>query len=47
VHSTIFVLVDQNGQVRGTFETTGEGVEPQQVRAQLLAAVRRLEKERM
>ncbi len=47
VHSTIFVVVDQRGQLRGIFETTGEGVEPQQVRGQLLAAVRRLETERL
>ncbi len=47
VHSTIFVLVDQTGQLRGIFETTGEGVEPQQVRAQLLAGVRRLEREKL
>lgn len=46
VHSTIFVVVDQRGQLRGIFETTGEGVEPQQVKGQVLAAVRRLERER-
>ena len=47
VHSTIFVVVDQRGQLRKIFETTGEGVEPQQVRGQVLAAVRWLEKERL
>jgi hypothetical protein len=27
------------------FETTGEGIDPQNVKAQILAAVRRLERE--
>jgi protein SCO1 len=46
VHSTIFVLVDQQGQLRGVFETGGEGVTPQETQAQLLAAIKRLERER-
>jgi len=45
VHSTIFVVADQRGQLRGVFETTGEGLESRQVKAQILAAVRRLESE--
>jgi cytochrome oxidase Cu insertion factor (SCO1/SenC/PrrC family) len=45
VHSTIFVLVDKQGRLRGVFETTGEGVEPQRVKSQLLAGIRRLERE--
>jgi protein SCO1/2 len=45
VHSTIFVLVDKHGQLRGVFETSGEGIEPQQVKADLLAAIKRLERE--
>ena len=45
IHSTIFVLVDKHGQLRGVFETTGEGIDPQQVRSQLLAGIRRLERE--
>jgi cytochrome oxidase Cu insertion factor (SCO1/SenC/PrrC family) len=45
VHSTIFVVADKRGQLRGVFETTGEGIDPQQVRAQLLATVKRLERE--
>ena len=44
-HSTIFVIVDRRAQLRGVFETTGEGIDPVQVKAQLLAAVRRLERE--
>lgn len=45
VHSTIFVVVDKQGRLRGVFETTGEGVDPQQVKTRILAAVRRLERE--
>jgi protein SCO1/2 len=45
VHSTIFVVADKRGQLRGVFETTGEGIDPQQVRAHLLATVKRLERE--
>ena len=45
VHSTIFVIADKRGRLRGVFETTGEGIEPQAVKAQILAAVRQLEQE--
>jgi protein SCO1/2 len=45
VHSTIFVIADKRGQLRGVFETTGEGIAPQNVKAQILAAVTRLERE--
>jgi protein SCO1 len=45
VHSTIFVLLDKQGRLRGVFETTGEGVAPEQVKAQLLAGIHRLERE--
>lgn len=45
VHSTIFVIADKLGQLRGVFETVGEGIDPRQVQAQLLAAVRELERE--
>ena len=45
IHSTIFVIVDKQAQLRGVFETTGEGIEPQVVKAQILQAVRQLEKE--
>jgi protein SCO1/2 len=45
IHSTIFVIVDKQGQLRGVFETTGEGIDPQQVKAQILAAVSQLERE--
>ena len=45
VHSTIFVVADKQARLRGVFETTGEGIEPQAVKEQILAAVRRLERE--
>lgn len=46
VHSTIFVIVDKRAQLRGVFETTGEGVDWPQMQGRILAAVRRLERER-
>ena len=46
VHSTIFVIADKRGQLRGVFETTGEGIDPQNVKQQILAAVGRLEREK-
>lgn len=46
VHSTIFVVVDKLGRLRGVYETDGEGVSPMQARALILAAVKRLELER-
>jgi protein SCO1 len=45
IHSTIFVVADKRGQLRGVFETTGEGIDPNQVKAQILAAVAQLERE--
>ena len=45
VHSTIFVIADKRGQLRGVFETTGEGIDPQNVKEQILTAVTRLERE--
>jgi protein SCO1 len=46
IHSTILVLVDQRAQLRGVFETSGEGTDPQQVRTELLAAIKTLERDR-
>ena len=46
VHSTIFVVVDQQGQLRGVFETTGEDIDPRQVKARILATLQQLEHER-
>ncbi len=46
IHSTIFVVVDQRARLRGIFETTGEGVDPKQVKSEILGTVTRLERER-
>ena len=45
VHSTIFVVADKQARLRGVFETTGEGIDPRAVQTQVLAAIRRLERE--
>lgn len=45
IHSTILVIVDKHGRLRGIFETSGEGVDPVKTRADVLAAVRHLERE--
>jgi cytochrome oxidase Cu insertion factor (SCO1/SenC/PrrC family) len=45
IHSTIFVIVDKQSRLRGVFETSGEGIDPADVKEQLLAAIRRLERE--
>ena len=45
VHSTIFVVADKQARLRGVFETSGEGIDPQAVKAQILAAVGQLEGE--
>jgi protein SCO1 len=46
IHSTIFVLVDKHGRLRGIFETTGENIDPAQVKTGILADVKQLERER-
>jgi len=45
VHSTIFVVVDQKGQLRRILETEGEGIDPKKVTQEAIAAIRQLEKE--
>jgi len=45
IHSTILVLVDKRAQLRGVFQTVGEGIDPQQTRQEVLAALRQLERE--
>jgi len=46
IHTTIFVLVDKHAQLRGFFETGGEGVDwTNSVQPKLLRAVRQLERE--
>jgi protein SCO1/2 len=45
IHTTIFVVVDKHAQLRGIFETGGDGVEWTNVQPHVLAAVRQLERE--
>lgn len=45
IHSTLFVLVDKNGRLRGIFETTGAGVDVKAVQAQIISAAKQLERE--
>jgi protein SCO1/2 len=45
VHSTIFVVVDKQGRLRGAFQTQGEDTPWSKVKPQILAAVRQLESE--
>jgi protein SCO1 len=45
IHSTIFVIVDKQGRLRGSFETGGEGIEWTGVQPALLAAIQQLERE--
>jgi protein SCO1 len=46
IHSTIMVLVDKQARLRGIYETTGEAVDPEAVRRQMLAALKNLGRER-
>jgi cytochrome oxidase Cu insertion factor (SCO1/SenC/PrrC family) len=45
VHSTIFVIVDKHAQLRGVFETGGDGVDWPSEKQKLLAAAKQLERE--
>lgn len=45
VHSTVFVVVDKHAQLRGVFETGGEGTDWPAQKQQILAAVKQLERE--
>jgi protein SCO1/2 len=45
VHSTIFVMVDKKGQLRGVFQTQGEMVAWSDVKRQILAAIKQLDSE--
>ena len=45
VHTTIFVIVDKQGQLRGSFQTQGELVDWAASKAQILATVKQLESE--
>ncbi len=43
IHSTIFVVVDKQAQLRGIFQTEGQGVDWAKVKPQILATVKELE----
>ena len=46
IHTTIFVIVDKHAQLRGIFETVGDGVDwTNAVQPRIVAAVRQLERE--
>lgn len=45
IHSTLFVLVDRQGRLRGSFETGGEGVDWAKVQPAILQAIEQLEHE--
>jgi protein SCO1/2 len=46
IHTTIFVVVDRHAQLRGIFETGGEGVDwTNAVQPKLIAAIQQLERE--
>ncbi|MBP9900187.1 MAG: SCO family protein [Verrucomicrobiota bacterium] len=45
IHSTIFVIVDKQGRLRGAFETGGDSVEWTNVQPTILTAVQQLERE--
>jgi protein SCO1 len=45
VHSTIFVVVDKRAQLRGIFQTGGDGVDWPAEKRKILGAVRQLERE--
>jgi cytochrome oxidase Cu insertion factor (SCO1/SenC/PrrC family) len=44
IHSTVFVVVDGRGRLRGVFQTGGEGVDWASEKQQILATVRQLER---
>jgi protein SCO1/2 len=46
IHSTIFVIVDQQARLRGTFETQGDGVDWTNVQPRIIETVRQLEREK-
>ena len=46
IHSTIFVIVDKQARLRGTFETEGDGVDWTNVQPRILATVNQLEHEK-
>jgi protein SCO1/2 len=45
IHTTIFVIVDKHAQLRGIFETGGEGVDWANVQPRVIATIEQLERE--
>jgi len=45
IHTTIFVVVDKHAQLRGIFETGGEGVDWTNVQPRVIATIEQLERE--
>jgi protein SCO1/2 len=45
IHSTMFVLVDKSGRLRGVYETTGEDINWTNVKERIIADTRRLLRE--
>jgi len=45
IHTTIFVVVDKQARLRGVFESMGEGIDWEKAKADILAAVKQLERE--
>jgi protein SCO1 len=46
IHSTIFVVVDKHGKLRGNFQTVGEDIDWTKAKQQILSAVKQLEREK-
>lgn len=45
IHSTIFVIVDKQGRLRGSFQSQGEMVSWDESKQQIIAAIKQLESE--
>jgi cytochrome oxidase Cu insertion factor (SCO1/SenC/PrrC family) len=45
IHTTIFVVIDKHAQLRGIFETEGEGIDWTQVQPRIIETVSQLERE--
>ncbi|SRR5258706_6980467 len=45
IHTTIFVVVDKQARLRGVFESMGEGIDWEKAKADILSAVKQLERE--
>lgn len=45
IHTTIFVVIDKHAQLRGVFETGGEGIDWTQVQPRIIKTISQLERE--